>query len=55
VMPSVLASVPPVAIFLGFAGMMVLQLLWVRFAVFETRGRSLEEIARESRSEGAAA
>ena len=55
VMPSVLALVPPVAIFLGFAGMMVLQLLWVHFAVFETRGRSLEEIARESRSEGAAA
>lgn len=45
VMPAVLASVPPVAIFLGFAGMMVLQLLWVHFAMIETRGRSLEDIA----------
>jgi sugar porter (SP) family MFS transporter len=45
VMPAVLASVPPVAIFLGFAGMMVLQLAWVHLAMFETRGRTLEEIA----------
>ena len=50
VMPSVLASVAPVTIFLGFAGMMVLQLAWVHFAVFETRGQSLEEISRQNRT-----
>ena len=50
IMPAVLNSVPPVAIFLGFAGMMALQLIWVHLAMFETRGRSLEEIARESRT-----
>lgn len=47
VMPAVLAKVAPVMIFLGFAGMMVLQLAWVRFAMIETRGRSLEEVAAE--------
>jgi sugar porter (SP) family MFS transporter len=47
VMPAVLASVPPVAIFLGFAGMMVLQLVWVHLAMTETRGRSLEDIASQ--------
>ena len=47
VMPSVLASVPPVTIFLGFAAMMILQLAWVHFSVFETRGQSLEEISRQ--------
>lgn len=46
VMPSVLNSVAPVTIFLGFAAMMVLQLVWVHFSMFETRGRSLEDIAR---------
>lgn len=47
VMPAVLASVPPVTIFLSFAGMMVLQLVWVRFAMVETRDRALEDIAAE--------
>jgi sugar porter (SP) family MFS transporter len=47
VMPAILASVAPAAIFAGFAAMMVLQLIWVRFAMIETRGRSLEDVARE--------
>ena len=47
VMPAVLSSVSPVAIFLFFAGMMILQLLWVGFAMVETRGRSLEDVAAE--------
>ncbi|MWV26444.1 sugar porter family MFS transporter [Aurantiacibacter rhizosphaerae] len=48
VMPSILASVAPSTIFLAFGAMMVLQLVWVHFAMFETRGRSLEDISRES-------
>lgn len=47
VMPEVLASVPPVAIFAGFAAMMVAQLIWVRFAMIETRDRPLEDIAAQ--------
>jgi sugar porter (SP) family MFS transporter len=47
VMPSILSSVSPVAIFLFFAGMMVLQLIWVRASVIETRGRSLEDVSAE--------
>jgi sugar porter (SP) family MFS transporter len=47
VMPAILSSVAPVAIFLFFAGMMVLQLVWVRLAMVETRGRSLEEVSAE--------
>ena len=45
VMPSLLAEVAPAKIFLAFALLMVLQLLWVRFAMVETRGRALEDIA----------
>ena len=44
-MPLVLARVAPAAIFLAFGVMMVLQLVWVRYAMFETRGRSLESIS----------
>ncbi|MDT0507650.1 sugar porter family MFS transporter [Novosphingobium sp. MMS21-SN21R] len=47
VMPAILARVAPAAIFAGFAAMMVLQLIWVRVAMIETRGRSLEDVARE--------
>lgn len=47
VMPAVLSSVSPVVIFGSFAGMMVLQLIWVMFAMVETRGRSLEDVAAE--------
>ena len=45
VMPVLLARLAPVAVFAFFAGMMVLQLIWVRFAMVETRGRSLEDVA----------
>jgi sugar porter (SP) family MFS transporter len=47
VMPAILSSVTPTAIFLFFAGMMVLQLAWVRLSMVETRGRSLEEVSAE--------
>jgi sugar porter (SP) family MFS transporter len=47
VMPAVLSSVSPVAIFLFFAGMMALQLAWVTFSMIETRGRSLEDVAAQ--------
>lgn len=47
VMPVVLANVSPVAIFAFFAAMMALQLIWVRFAMIETRGRSLENISAD--------
>ncbi|MCP5396046.1 MAG: sugar porter family MFS transporter [Sphingomonadaceae bacterium] len=47
VMPVVLSSVEPVTIFLLFAGMMVLQLVWVHVAMVETRGRTLEDISAE--------
>jgi hypothetical protein len=38
---------PPGYVFLFFCGMMVLQLVWVKLAVPETKGRSLEEIQRD--------
>ncbi len=47
VMPAILASVSPTTIFLFFAGMMVLQLVWVRYSMIETRGRALEDIASQ--------
>lgn len=50
VMPEVLANVSPVTIFAGFAAMMVLQLIWVRFAMVETRGRTLEELSAQMNS-----
>lgn len=53
VMPAVLSQVSPVVIFLTFTGMMVLQLAWVHFAMIETRGRTLEDIAAELTSERA--
>jgi hypothetical protein len=34
-------------VFLIFAVMMVLQLLWVKFFVPETKGKSLEELEKE--------
>ncbi len=42
--PQMVESFPPGYVFLFFCGMMVLQLLWVRLMVPETRGVSLEEI-----------
>jgi hypothetical protein len=38
------AAFPPGYVFLFFCGMMVLQLLWVRLMVPETKGISLEQI-----------
>lgn len=47
VMPAILASMPPAVIFSVFAGLMLLQLLWVRTAMVETRGRTLEDVASQ--------
>jgi sugar porter (SP) family MFS transporter len=51
--PSMVAVFPPGYVFLLFCSMMVLQLVWVRFMVPETKGISLE--ALEHRMVGAAA
>ena len=45
--PRMVASFAPGYVFAFFSGMMVLQLLWVRLMVPETKGRSLEAIQRE--------
>jgi len=45
--PQMVTSFAPGYVFLFFAGMMVLQLVWVRLMVPETKGRSLEEIQRD--------
>jgi MFS transporter, SP family, arabinose:H+ symporter len=42
----VVSTVAPGYIFLFFCGMMVLQLIWVRTMVPETKGVPLEEIQR---------
>jgi sugar porter (SP) family MFS transporter len=46
-MPGILASVDAVYIFSTFAALMILQLIWVHFMMVETRGRALEEVARD--------
>lgn len=45
--PVVASLFRPGTIFLFFGGMMVLQLIWVRIMVVETKGLSLEEIQRQ--------
>jgi sugar porter (SP) family MFS transporter len=45
VFPKMVTSFPPGWIFLFFCGMMVLQLLWVKLMVPETRGVPLEDMA----------
>ncbi len=45
--PAVLSAFTPVTIFLFFAVMMLLQLLWVRLKMPETKGKNLEEIEME--------
>jgi SP family arabinose:H+ symporter-like MFS transporter len=45
--PKVVESFPPGYVFLFFAGMMVLQLIWVKFMVPETKGVPLEEMQRK--------
>src|SRR5690606_32005753 len=42
--PAMASTIAPGTIFLFFCLMMVLQLLWVRFKVPETKGRPLEQI-----------
>lgn len=42
--PAVLSAFSPVTIFMFFAGMMLLQLIWVRTRMPETKGKKLEEI-----------
>jgi MFS family permease len=44
--PVMVSAVPPGTIFLFFCGMMVLQLIWVRTMVPETKGVPLEELER---------
>ena len=44
--PSVVQAFAPGSIFVFFCGMMVLQLLWVKFMVPETKGVPLEEMQR---------
>jgi SP family arabinose:H+ symporter-like MFS transporter len=43
--PKAVAAFPPAYVFSFFAGMMVLQLLWVKTQVIETKGVPLERIA----------
>ena len=45
--PKMVGVFPPGYIFLFFAGMMMLQLLWVRTMVPETKGVRLEQIQRQ--------
>ncbi|MBI1842676.1 MAG: sugar porter family MFS transporter [Verrucomicrobia bacterium] len=44
--PTMVSAYKPGYVFLFFCGMMILQLLWVRFMVPETKGATLEEIER---------
>ena len=45
--PKMVAAFPAGYVFLFFCGMMVLQLIWVKLMVPETKGRSLEEIQHD--------
>ena len=47
VTPAVLDAFSTVSIFIFFAGMMILQLLWVLFFMPETKGVSLEDLQRK--------
>jgi len=47
VFPSVVSAFPPGYVFLFFAFMMTLQLIWVRTMVPETKGIPLEDIQRQ--------
>jgi hypothetical protein len=52
VFPLLMAALPPGAVFLIFTGMMILQLIWVKAMVPETKGIPLEDIARKLGSTG---
>jgi SP family arabinose:H+ symporter-like MFS transporter len=43
--PQMVTAFPPGWVFLFFCGMMVLQLIWVKFMVPETKGVPLEDMA----------
>jgi sugar porter (SP) family MFS transporter len=43
--PKMVTSIPPGRVFMFFCGMMVLQLIWVKFMMPETKGVPLEEMA----------
>ena len=45
--PKMVTAFPAGYVFLFFCFMMVLQLVWVKLMVPETKGRSLEEIQRD--------
>jgi SP family arabinose:H+ symporter-like MFS transporter len=45
--PKMVTAFPPGYVFLFFCGMMVLQLLWVKFMVHETKGVPLEQIQKQ--------
>jgi SP family arabinose:H+ symporter-like MFS transporter len=45
--PKIVSAFPPGYVFAFFAGMMVLQLIWVKFMVPETKGVPLEEMQRK--------
>ncbi len=47
VFPKLVTAFPPGLVFLFFCGMMVLQLIWVRTMVIETKGVPLEAIERK--------
>ena len=44
--PQMVSAFAPGYVFLFFCGMMVLQLIWVKFMVVETKGVPLEEIQK---------
>jgi len=45
--PKMVTAFSPATVFLFFCFMMVLQLVWVKVKVPETKGRSLEEIEKD--------
>ncbi len=45
--PAMVKAFPPGAVFLFFCFMMVLQLVWMKMMVPETKGRPLEQIQKE--------
>ena len=49
--PKLVTSFPPGYVFLFFCGMMVLQLIWVKTMVYETKGVPLEQIQKQFRIE----
>jgi hypothetical protein len=44
--PKMVTAFPPGYVFLLFCGMMVLQLIWVKTMVIETKGLPLEQVQK---------